>query len=373
MANKIKFSKTKEFDFFSTLNKRVEEYFILNKLSKNGNWLMAFKIVFYLGICAAAYVDLVFYNNPLSIQFLLWVIIGFFTSFIGLNISHDAIHGSVSKHKWINKTLGYSFNIIGANAYLWSIMHNIVHHTYTNIEGHDEDIQSVPLLRMSPHQKLWKIHRQQYWYAFLFYGLASISWVLVKDYVKFFKKKIGNYDNKKHPRVEYFNLFFFKALYYTLFIVFPFLFIKALWWQILLGILAMHFFEGITMGIVFMLAHMVDEAHFPLPDEKGNMANCWAVHQLYTTADFGRSNNMLSFFCGGLNFQVEHHLFPRVCHVHYKPLSCIVEQTAKEYNLRYNANPSFSGAMSSHVRFLKKLGRNDIEHLVKPVSLSLIK
>jgi linoleoyl-CoA desaturase len=360
MSKKIRFSKAKELDFYSTLNKRVDEYFSVNKISKNANWVMVFKTLFYLGIFTAAYLLLILNTNSIAVQFTLWIIIGFFTAFIGLNISHDAIHGSLSRYKGVNKILGYTFNIIGANAYLWGIMHNIVHHTYTNIEGHDEDIESVPLLRMSPHQKLWKIHRYQYWYAFLFYGFGSLSWVFIKDYVKFFKKKIGNYDNKKHPPIEYFNLFFFKAVYYTIFLVLPMILINALWWQILLGFFALHFCEGITMAVIFMLAHVVEETNFPLPNEQGNIDNSWAVHQLYTTADFGRENNILNFLCGGLNFQIEHHLYPRICHVHYKPISNIVKTTAEEYNLRYNANPTFAGAIRSHIRLLKKLGKGEL-------------
>lgn len=359
MSNKIKFAKAGAHDFYSTLNKRVEEYFTSNKLSKNANGMMVFKTVFFLAIPITVYLLLILNPNPLYIQYILWAILGFFTAFIGLNISHDAIHGALSKHKGMNKFLSYTFNIIGANAYMWGIMHNIVHHTYTNIDGHDEDIESVPLLRVSPHQKLLKINRYQYWYAFLLYGLGSLSWVFVKDYVKFFKKKIGNYENKKHPRIEYFNLFFFKLVYYTLFFVVPLIFINALWWQIVLGLLLLHFCEGVTMAVIFMLAHVVEETDFPLPDERGNIQNSWAIHQLYTTADFGRGNNILNFFCGGLNFQVEHHLYPRICHVHYKAISQIVETTAEEYNLRYNANPSFGGAILSHIRLLKRLGREE--------------
>lgn len=360
MSEKIRFAKAKELDFYSTLNKRVDDYFIVNKLSRNANWVMVFKTVFYLTVLTVAYFLLILRTNSVIMQFSLWTILGFFTAFVGLNISHDAIHGSLSKHKSVNNFLSYTFNIIGANAYLWGIMHNIVHHTYTNIDGHDEDIESVPLLRTSPHQKLRKIHKHQYWYAFLFYGLGSLSWVFVKDYVKFFKKKIGNYENKKHPRIEYFNLFFFKAVYYTIFLVLPLILIKAAWWQILLGFFALHFCEGITMAVIFMLAHIVEETNFPLPNEKGNMQNSWAVHQLYTTADFGRENNVLNFLCGGLNFQVEHHLYPRICHVHYKPISEIVKKTAEEYNLRYNSNHSFSGAILSHIRLLKKLGQQEL-------------
>ncbi|MEO9004825.1 MAG: acyl-CoA desaturase [Ginsengibacter sp.] len=359
MSNKVKFAKANHPDFYSTLNKRVEEYFTSNKLSKNANGMMIFKTVFFLAVPITVYLLLILNPNPLFVQYILWAALGFFTAFVGLNISHDAIHGALSKHKSVNKFLSHTFNIIGANAYLWNIMHNIVHHTYTNIGGHDEDIESVPLLRVSPHQKLLKINRHQYWYAFLLYGLGSLSWVFVKDYVKFFKKKIGNYENKKHPRIEYFNLFFFKLVYYTIYLVIPMILIKALWWQILLGFFLLHFCQGIAMAVIFMLAHVVEETTFPLPDERGNIQNSWAVHQLYTTCNFGIENDILNFFCGGLNFQVEHHLYPRICHVHYKAISGIVKLTAEEYHLRYNANPTFMGAILSHIRLLKKLGRQE--------------
>ncbi len=357
MTVKIKFSKTRESDFYTTLNKKVDDYFIVNNLSKKGNWVMMFKVIFYPAVFIASYLLLVVADLSVPVQFLLWIILGFFTAFIGLNISHDAVHGSLSANKTVNKILGYTFNVIGANSYVWNITHNIVHHTYTNIDGHDEDIQLLSLLRMSPNQKLRKVHRHQYWYAFFFYSLASLMWVFIKDYIKFFKKEIGNYDNKTHPAVEYVILFLSKAIYYTLFIVIPFVFIKALWWQILIGFIVMHLVQGLTMAIVFMLAHVVEETDFPLPNLTGTMENTWAVHQLYTTADFGRNNNLLNFLCGGLNFQIEHHLYPRVCHVHYKKISEIVKQTAADYHLRYNESSTFIGAIGSHIRFLKTLGR----------------
>ncbi|MFZ1800628.1 MAG: acyl-CoA desaturase [Chitinophagaceae bacterium] len=357
MPVKISFPKTTGPDFYTTLNKKVEDFFESGKISKKGNGLMLFKLIFYPTVFIAAYLVLVLTNAPLLVQFLLWSILGLFTAFIGLNIAHDAVHGSISGNKTVNKILGYSFNIIGANSYVWNITHNIVHHTYTNIEGHDEDIVSIPILRMCPHQKLRKIHKHQYWYAFIFYSLASLSWVFIKDYVKFFKKKIGNYNNKTHPQKEYFILFISKAIYYVLFLVIPFVFIQALWWQILLGFIVMHIVQGTTMAMIFMLAHVVEETDFPMPNDTGNMENTWAVHQLYTTADFGRNNDILNFFCGGLNFQVEHHLYPKICHVHYKSISEIVKNTAAEFNLRYNDNASFTSAVGSHIRLLKSLGR----------------
>lgn len=357
MSIKLSFPKTKQQDFYSTLNKRVEDFFKSGKLSKKGNALMLFKVLFYSIVFISLYLTLITVNAPLFIQFMLWIALGLFTTFIGLNISHDAVHGSLSSNKSVNKILGYSFNIIGGNSYVWNITHNIVHHTYTNIEGHDEDIELISLLRMSPHQKLRKVHRYQHWYAFFFYSLSSLLWVLLKDYIKFFKKEIGNYTHKKHPLSEYFILFFSKAVYFTLFLVIPLVFIHAAWWQILLGFIALHLTEGLTMAVIFMLAHVVEETDYPLPDNTGTMENTWAVHQLYTTADFARNNTLLSFFFGGLNFQVEHHLFPRICHVHYKHISDIVKETAESFNLRYNDNATFSAAIGSHIRFLKALGR----------------
>jgi len=186
MPVKLSFSKVHSTDFYTTLNEKVETYFKAHKLSKNSNGLMSFKIFFYSGFFIGAYVILMAVNLPPVVQFSIWALLGLFTAFIGLNISHDAVHGSLSSNKSVNKVLGYSFNIIGGNSYVWNITHNIVHHTYTNIEGHDEDIALIPLLRMSPHQKLRKVHRYQHWYAFFFYSLSSLMWVFVKDYIKFF-------------------------------------------------------------------------------------------------------------------------------------------------------------------------------------------
>ncbi|MEX0967948.1 MAG: acyl-CoA desaturase [Bacteroidia bacterium] len=364
MTTRIKFNNSKQKDFYATLKTRVDDYFTASGKSKNANGHMIFKTIFILSVTVGSYLLLILANYSLPVMFLLWSVLGIFTAFIGLNICHDAIHGAYSKNEKVNKYLGLLFNLIGANAYNWNIMHNVVHHSFTNIEGHDEDIQSVPILRMSPHQELWKIHRYQHIYVFALYALASLSWVFSKDYVKFFKAKIGNYDNRHRPRKEYYNLFGFKLLYYALYIAVPLLVIDFAWWQILLGFLVMHVFEGLTLAIVFALAHVVEGTDFPLPDEKGRIENSWAVHQMYTTANFANNSFLATFFCGGLNFQIEHHLFPRICHVHYKDLSRIVENTAKEFGLPYIHNPSFLGAIGSHTRFLRELGRK--EHLVAP-------
>ncbi len=364
MAEKVKFANARDSEFYTVLKSRVNQYFVDKGISKYANAEMVIKTIFILSVVVGSWTWLIVGAPNLVVFYLLWAILGVFTAFVGLNICHDAIHGAYSTNATVNKTLGFLFNIAGANAYMWSIMHNIAHHTYTNIEGMDEDIESVPLLRMSPHQKLKKVHRHQYWYAFLLYGFATLSWVFIKDYKKFFQKNIGNYDNKTHPPVEYFNLFFFKAVHYVLYIVIPFVFIEQSFLAILGGFLLMHFFEGLTLAIVFMLAHIVEGLDFPLPDDKGSIENAWAIHQVNTTADFARKNPFANYFCGGLNFQVEHHLFPKICHVHYTKLSEIVKNTCEEFNIPYHESKTFFGAIGSHIRLLKQLGRH--ESLAKP-------
>ncbi|AHM62724.1 linoleoyl-CoA desaturase [Flammeovirgaceae bacterium 311] len=357
MSQKVKFININQSSFFATVRKRVDAYFKENGISKNGNSLLWTKTVIYL----LGFVSL--YLLIISGWFGAWamlgmaVMLGVFSAFIGFNICHDAIHGSFSGNQKVNRGLSYLFHLIGANPYLWDITHNIVHHTYTNIPGHDEDIEIAPgLIRLDENEKINKVQRYQHFYAFFLYGLASLSWVLRKDYIKFFQKQIGQH-TAKHPKIEYFNLFFFKILYYFLFIGMPLLLLDISWWQLAIGFLMMHLAEGFVMGLVFQLAHVVEGTDFPLPNEQGNVEEAWAVHQMRTTANFAPKSKIASFLLGGLNRQIEHHLFPRVSHVHYPSISVIIRQTAKEFNLPYIESSSIYTALRSHYRILRKLGK----------------
>lgn len=308
----------------------------------------------------------VLYGLIISNQFGPWTMLllaiglGMSCSFIGFNVCHDAMHGSLSKNPRVNKAIGLIFNVLGANPYVWGIAHNVVHHTYTNIPGHDEDLEIAPgLVRVTDEDKVNAVHRFQHYYAFALYGLASLSWVFRKDYVKFFQSKIGEVETKDHPRIEYFNLFFFKALYYALFIVLPLAVLSITWWQFLIGFIIMHVAEGLVLGLVFQLAHLVEDTHQAEPNADGNIEEAWAIHQMRTTANFAPTNPMADFFCGGLNREIEHHLFPRICHIHYPALSKIVRATAQEYNIPYVENPTFWAALQSHYRVLRKYGKED--------------
>ncbi|MFC6999495.1 fatty acid desaturase family protein [Rufibacter roseus] len=369
MSQKLKFNSTHQTAFFATVRKRVEVEFKERGLSKNANHFMWFKTFFFLTVFCSLYFLILsgLFSNLVMVG--LTLLLGACAAFIGFNICHDAIHGSFSANPKINKGLSYLFHLIGANPYVWNITHNVVHHTYTNIPGHDEDIEVAPgLIRLDASEQVNKLQRFQHVYAFLLYGLASLSWVVRKDYKKFFQAKIGQQKNH-HPKLEYFNLFFFKLLHYFIFIGVPMLVLDLAWWQAALGFLIMHLAEGTTMGLVFQLAHVVEGTDFPVPNEQGNIEEAWAEHQLRTTANFAPSSAMASFFLGGLNRQIEHHLFPKVCHVHYPFISEIVRKTAAEFELPYIENPSFVSAIKSHYRILKKFGQEAYE--VKEQKLEL--
>jgi linoleoyl-CoA desaturase len=248
--------------------------------------------------------------------------------------------------------------LIGGNTFNWKIQHNIMHHTYTNIEGFDEDIEPKASLRLSKHTPLKKIHKLQYIYAFFLYCLMSISRI-TKDFSQLIKYNRAGITQKQgsSPQKEMIKLLLTKFFYLVLIIGLPLIFSGLSWWMVLLGFLVMHITAGLLMSTVFQMAHLVEEAEQPLPDENGVIGNEWTIHELETTANFSRKSTLFAWLIGGLNFQIEHHLFPNICHMHYKAISPIVEQTAKDFGVRYNQNKTFFTAIGSHIRLLRSLGR----------------
>src|SRR5690606_26213854 len=254
---------------------------------------------------------------------------------IGLSVMHDANHGAYSNKKWVNNLFGYALNLIGGNAFNWKIQHNVLHHTYTNIHDVDEDISPRGVLRMTPHSD-WKFfHRFQHLYAWVIYGLMTIVWVLAKDFARINKyHKDGLFKKQRASfRQEWIILIATKVLYVAYVFVLPVIILPLAWWQILIGILMMHYIAGFILAIIFQPAHVSEGTEYPLPDENGSMENNWAIHQLLTTTNFANNSRAFSWYVGGLNFQVEHHLFPNICHVHYRNISPIVKQTAEEFGI----------------------------------------
>lgn len=361
MTKKVKFTNVNKSTFYATLRKRVDAHFEDQNLSIHANRAMWFKAFFFLGTFLILYFMILLGNFHPTLMLSMAMLLGIFGAFIGFNICHDAIHKAFSDKFIINKSFSILFSLIGASAYVWSICHNIVHHTYTNISGHDEDIDVAPgLIRFCEKEPVNKLQRYQHFYAFGLYSLAMLSWVFRKDYKKFFQTKIGH-QVSNHPKIEYFNLFFFKFLYYFLFIILPFIVLEIPWWQFLIGFLAMQFAQGLVLGLVFQLAHVVEGTHFPQPNQEGNIEEAWAAHQMLTTANFAVNSKFAAFLCGGLNRQIEHHLFPKICHIHYPAIGKIVKDTALEYDLPYIESRTFLNALGSHYRMLRKLGKEAYE------------
>jgi linoleoyl-CoA desaturase len=339
---------------------RVAEYFASRELSNKANAAMIVKSIALVTSVVVPYA-LILSNRCSPLAMLgLAILMGVGLAGIGFGISHDALHGAYSHRPWINALMGASFDALGASSYLWKITHNIVHHTYTNIHGVDEDLAVSPLLRLSPNAPRYWYHRMQHWYAFGLYACTTLFWVFVKDYQQLLRRDLGPYRDKQHDRTQVALLLSAKVAYYGYALAVPLLVVRLQWWQILLGFLAMHLTAGLILGMVFQLAHIVEDMEHQLPDETGNMATDWWLHELHTTANFARHNRWLSWYVGGLNFQIEHHLFPKVCSVHYPAISEIVRDVAVRYHLQYHDQPTFRSAVISHYRVLRRLGRQAV-------------
>jgi linoleoyl-CoA desaturase len=355
----LKFSNEKGVEFSRELRKRVKYYFEERGISKYANANMIIKTVFMLSVFLVPYILMVsgLFTNVFLIL-TIWMVMGFGAAGIGLAVMHDANHKSYSSKKTLNGILGYLLNLIGGDASTWKIQHNIKHHGFTNIEGYDEDINAGPLLRFSPSDKLLKIHRYQHIYAWFLYCLMTLQWVTVKDF-----KQLYHYRKEGFIPGSTFNftvkiaiVALSKILYYVYILIVPIILLPLPVGVVIIFFLIMHFITGFTLTIIFQTAHVMPSSQYPVPDEKNTISENWLEHQMSTTTNYSPRSKIFSWLIGGLNYQVEHHLFPNICHVHYPKLSAIVNATAQSFKIRYNVQPNFLTALISHARMLKQLG-----------------
>jgi len=361
----VKFKTGEDLQFFQTLRSRVDAYFQERKLSKNANAVMIIKTIVLLSTYILPFVAILVFQLPFVIALLLWLLMGWAKAGVGMSVMHDANHGAYSKNELVNKIIGFTLNCVGGASVNWKVQHNMLHHTFTNINGVDEDIQTKVVLRLSPHAPHYRMNKEQWWYAFFFYGISTMYWALAKDFKQFFayRKRGLVRGTKTEQNWTLVRLIGVKLTYFFVFFGIPLL-VGIPFWQVLVGFVVMHFATGIILSIVFQLAHTVEETKFPLPDVMGSMEDSWAVHQMRTTMNFATSNKWLSWYVGGLNFQVEHHLFTRICHVHYPAIAPIVKKTAEEFGVPYLEKPSFGSAFRSHINHLKTLGRDPLDEIM---------
>jgi linoleoyl-CoA desaturase len=342
--------------FLRELRRRVDAYF-QSAGRRRRDWRpMLVKTAVFLGGFAVSYVLLVFAAQTWCQGLFLAVLLGLSAAGIGLTIEHDGAHQAYATAPWVNTLMAMTLELIGGSSYVWHWKHVIFHHSHVNITGHDTDIDLGPLARLTPHQPRRTHHRWQHLYLWPLYGLLAIKWQLVGDFHKVLAGRIGT---RRFPRPRGTALLVFaagKALFFTLAFGLP-LYHHSVGAVLVLYAVA-SLVVGMLLSVVFQVAHCVEEATFPQPRaDTGGIEHAWAVHQVLTTVDFARHNAVLTWLLGGLNLQIEHHLFPRIGHTHYPAISALVEATCRDFKIPYREHASFRAGIASHFRWLRRMGR----------------
>jgi linoleoyl-CoA desaturase len=340
-------------EFEHDVRRRVAEYFAVAGGSRHGDAGMVLKSLVLGTAYFGSYALLLTGQLPWPAAWLTCVVMGLGLAGLGFCVAHDALHGAYASNPAINRLLGFAFECLGGNGYAWRLSHNGAHHSLPNVSGHDEDVDVTPAIRLSPHSPHKAIHRHQHLFAFGLYALATLNWAFVRDYVYFLRRRP---DDPVRSGADWARLLIGKACFY-LAMAAPFVVIASPAWEIVVGLLTMQLTAGLTLGIVFQLAHTVESVEHSAASKMPLAKAAWAAHQLRTTCNFATRNRVLSWYVGGLNHQIEHHLFPRVCHVHYPRIRQIVEAAAQRHGLPYNHIPGFCEAIGSHYRMLRKLGQ----------------
>jgi linoleoyl-CoA desaturase len=362
----VRFAPKGSNSFIETLTTNVHAYFETNGISPYANASMWRKTVTMLLCYWVPYTLIVtgLAANNLLLFWLLWFVTGLGMVGIGASVMHDANHGTYSENKKVNKFIGHILEVIGGYSATWKIQHNLLHHTYTNIAGLDDDIDGFGFLRLSPRRPRHRLHRYQHLYAWFFYSIMTLYWMTAKDYLQVIRYKQHDLLVKQKVSLPkaIFQITLYKIFYYSYILVLPLLFSGQPWYYVLAGFCIMHLTAGLLLSAIFQPSHVVASSPFLAPvtvDGSRRMEDSWAIHELINTADFAPRSRIFSWFIGGLNFQIEHHLFTKICHVHYKKISPIVKATAESFGLPYHVQPTFAKALLEHAKMLKHLGKHD--------------
>jgi linoleoyl-CoA desaturase len=342
--------------FFTGLKKEVDQYFKEKNIKKTGNFELYAKTAVLIPASVAMYCIILWVAMPFWLLAIISAVLGLALASIGFNVMHDACHGSYSSKKWVNELMGYTIHTLGGNAFIWKQKHNIIHHTYVNIDGVDDDIAKSPLIRQCHTQKWVPAHRIQHIYLPLVYAITSFAWAFIMDFTKYFTNKVYKTPLQKMSVWDHFIFWFSKVMYVAFYVLVPLYYLGGA--NFALFFCVMHLFKGTALALVFQLAHVVEEVEFEtVSTEDKVIENEFAIHQVKTTANFAMKNKLVNWYVGGLNFQIEHHLFPKISHVHYPALSPIVQKHCALNGLHYNYNKTMHGAIASHWRFMKELGK----------------
>jgi linoleoyl-CoA desaturase len=347
----------KDTGFYKALKHRIDHYFDATGLRRRDSPRMYVKTAVILLWFGTSYFLLVFAAREWWQGVVFAASLALATAGVGFSIQHDANHGSFSTRGGVNHLMGTTLDLLGASSYVWKWKHNIFHHTYTNLSGADDDINVGFFARLSPGQPHRRIHGLQQFYVWLLYGLLLIKWQFVDDFRDIARGRIADNPIPRPRRWALVEFLAGKAAFFGWALGLPMLLHP--WWIVVLFYAATSFFVAVILSIVFQIAHCGDHASFPAVPDSGQVANSWAAHEVESTVDFARRNRLLTWYLGGLNYQIEHHLFPKISHVHYPRLAPIVETTCAEFSVRYFAYDGLLRAVSSHWRWLREMGRRN--------------
>jgi linoleoyl-CoA desaturase len=341
--------------FHVELKRRVEAHLRATGRRERDCTEMYLKTAIIFASFASFYVLLVFVATTWWQVVPLAVALGLTVVAIGFNVMHDASHEAYSDHAWLNRAMAMSLDLVGGSSYFWRWKHNVFHHTFVNVIGYDTDINLAGLGRLTPHHRRAWIHRWQHFYVWFLYGVMVFKWQLYDDFRLAFTGRMGEHKIPRPRGHEWVVFFGGKLVFLSLAFGIPLLLHPA--WAVAALYAVTAVVTGVVLGVVFQLAHCVEDADFPVDSGSGRMIAPWAVHQVETTVDFARANRAVSWLLGGLNFQIEHHLFSRLCHVNYPAIAPLVEQTCREFGVRYKHNSTFLTALRSHYCWLRSMGR----------------
>jgi len=345
-------------DFFPLLRARVDEHFKTAKLSPHGTPGMGLKTFIIAGWFATSYLGLVAWASTPLQAVVCAASLGLAMAGIGFNIQHDGGHGGYSGHGWLNTVMAATLDVVGGSSYVWSWKHNILHHSHPNVMGLDSDIDVQPFCRLAPAQRLRSLHRFQHLYIWPLYSFLALKWNFVDDFHDLITGRIGGVKFPRPRGWKLAGLLVGKLVFMTWALVLPMFFHP--WWQVLVGYVGVSALLSLVLAVTFQLAHSVEHASFPTRSSEGDIDSEWAVHQVSSSVDFAPGNALLTWYLGGLNHQIEHHLFPKICHVHLPALVPIVRATCAQFGVPYRSHPTARAAIASHARWVYAMGHGPL-------------
>ncbi len=347
---------TQESPLMGDLRRRVAEYFEGAGRRRDGGLAMVAKSALIVGWAATTYVLLLTWAEAWWQFIPLCISMGLSLAAIGFSIQHDGGHGAYSSTRWVTRLAGFALDMIGGSSYMWHHKHNVLHHTYPNVEGADDDISQAPWLRLSTADELRPIHRYQHWYSWVLYAVVPPKWMLVDDFKRIFSQRAGARRVPPPRGKTLAALLVGKVIAYSWVFVIP-LAMHGLSFGLVAVYVLIAWVWGVTLATTFQLAHCTTASEFsPWPKAGEPMGHAWAEQQLATTVNFSQSNPVITWFVGGLNYQIEHHLFPKVCHLHYPAISSIVREVCEEHGVQYRVHGSVFDALRAHIVHLKRVG-----------------